>query len=76
MSFAVSKREGIGAGIIFLWLVGLALLARRELFVSEPEQMAEAALLVVPGSAYYGIREGDTGVECGGGTMWVATGPR
>ncbi|MEO6211064.1 MAG: hypothetical protein ABIQ10_13175 [Gemmatimonadaceae bacterium] len=60
MSFTVSKREGIGAGIIFLWLVGLALLARRELFVGEPEQMAEAALLVVPGSAYYEVMNGET----------------
>ncbi|MEO8880229.1 MAG: hypothetical protein ABI446_07490 [Gemmatimonadaceae bacterium] len=59
MSFTVSKREGVGAAIIFLWLVGLALLARRELFVGEPELMAEAALLVVPGSAYYEVINGD-----------------
>ena len=55
----MTSRESIGAGIIFLWLVGLALLARRELFVGEPEQMTEAALLVVPGSAYYAIMNGD-----------------
>ena len=59
MSFTVSRRESIGAGLIFLWLVGLALLARRELFVGEPEQMTEAALLVVPGSAYYEVMNGD-----------------
>jgi hypothetical protein len=35
--------------------VGLALLARRELFVAEPEQLLEAALLVVPGTAYYEV---------------------
>ncbi|MBA2683542.1 MAG: hypothetical protein H0U66_03500 [Gemmatimonadaceae bacterium] len=58
----MTTRESIGAGIIFLWLVGLALLARRELFVGEPEQMAEAALLVVPGSAYYEVMNGDTRV--------------
>ena len=55
----MTRRESIGAGIIFLWLVGLALLARRELFVGEPEQMTEAALLVVPGSAFYEVMNGD-----------------
>lgn len=55
----MTRRDTIGAGIIFLWLVGLALLARRELFVGEPEQMTEAALLVVPGTAYYEVMNGD-----------------
>ncbi len=58
----MTRRESIGAGIIFLWLVGLAVLARRELFVAEPEQMTEAALLVVPGSAYYEVMNGDVRV--------------
>jgi hypothetical protein len=55
----MTRRESIGAGIIFLWLVGLAMLARREMFVGEPEQMTEAALLVVPGTAYYEVMSGD-----------------
>ena len=42
-----------------MWLVGLALLARRELFVAEPEQLLEAALLVVPGTAYYEVMSGE-----------------
>jgi hypothetical protein len=58
----MTVRESVGAGIIFLWLVGLALLARRELFVGEPEQMTEAALLVVPGTAYYEVMNGDARV--------------
>ena len=58
----MTRRESLGAGIIFLWLVGLALLARRELFVAEPEQLREAALLVVPGTAYYEVMDGDTRV--------------
>ncbi|MBK5189171.1 MAG: hypothetical protein JJD97_13080 [Gemmatimonadaceae bacterium] len=58
----MTHRESIGAGILFLWLVGLALLARRELWVSEPEQMMEAALLVVPGTAYYEVMDGDARV--------------
>jgi hypothetical protein len=54
----MTGRETVGAAIIVLWLVGLAALARRELFVDEPEQMAEAALLVVPGTAYYEVLNG------------------
>jgi hypothetical protein len=54
----MTRRESLGAGIIFLWLVGLALLARRELFVAEPEQLMEAALLVVPGTTYYEVMSG------------------
>jgi hypothetical protein len=55
----LTRRDSLGAAIIFLWLVGLALLARRELFVAEPEQMMEAALLVVPGTAYYEVLSGE-----------------
>ncbi len=55
----MTTRESLGAGIIFLWLIGLAMLARRELFVGEPERMTEAALMVVPGSAYYEVMNGD-----------------
>ncbi|MDQ2767988.1 MAG: hypothetical protein M3Y30_12630 [Gemmatimonadota bacterium] len=58
----MTTRESLGAGIIFLWLIGLALLARRELSVGEPEQMTEAALLVVPGTAYYEVMDGDARV--------------
>src|SRR4051794_23338004 len=58
----LTKRDSLGAAIIFAWLVGLALLARRELFVAEPEQLMEAALLVVPGTAYYEVMNGDARV--------------
>jgi hypothetical protein len=54
----LTRRDSLGGAIIFLWLVGLALLARRELFVAEPEQLLEAALLVVPGTAYYEVMSG------------------
>jgi hypothetical protein len=55
----LTRRDSLGGAVIFLWLVGLALLARRELFVAEPEQLLEAALLVVPGTAYYEVMSGD-----------------
>jgi hypothetical protein len=58
----MTRRESLGAAIIFMWLVGLALLARRELFVAEPEQLREAALRVVPGTEYYEVMDGDSHV--------------
>ena len=58
----MTRNETIGAGIILLWLAGLGMLARREMFVGEPEQMTEAALLVVPGTAYYEVMDGDARV--------------
>ncbi len=58
----MTRRETIGAGVIVLWLIGLALLARRELFVAEPQKMVEAALLVDPGTAYYEVLNGDVRV--------------
>jgi hypothetical protein len=58
----MTGREAIGAGVILLWLAGLGMLARRELFVGEPQKMTEAALLVVPGTAYYEVLNGDARV--------------
>jgi hypothetical protein len=55
----MTSMRALGAGIILLWLAGLGMLARREMFVGEPEQMTEAALLVVPGTAYYEVMNGD-----------------
>lgn len=65
----ITRRDSLGAAILFLWLVGLALLARRELFVTEPEHMKEAALLVVPGTAYYEVLDGDARVGWASATI-------
>lgn len=54
----MTRRERAGAAIIFLWLIGIAALVRREMFVAEPEQLREAALLVVPGTAFYEVMNG------------------
>ncbi len=55
----MTSMKALGVAIIVLWLAGLGMLARREMFVGEPEQMTEAALLVVPGTAYYEVMNGD-----------------
>ena len=65
----MTRRERAGALIIFLWLVGVAALVRRELFVAEPERMTEAALLVVPGTAYYEVMNGDEHVGWASSTI-------
>ncbi|MGH7663654.1 MAG: transglutaminase-like domain-containing protein [Gemmatimonadaceae bacterium] len=49
------RRGHVGLTILILWVVGLALLARRELFQSDAEQLAEAALRVAPGAVYYTV---------------------
>src|SRR6476646_9200416 len=54
--------KSLGVGMILLWLAGLGMLARREMSVGEPEKMTEAAMLVVPGTAYYEVMDGDSRV--------------
>jgi hypothetical protein len=65
----VTRRERVGAAIVFLWLVGIAALVRREAFVTEREQLREAALLVVPGTAYYEVMHGDERVGWASSTI-------
>lgn len=65
----MTRRERLGAAIIFLWLIGIAALVRREMFVSQPEQLREAALLVVPGTAYYEVMNGDERVGWASSTI-------
>ncbi|NUQ20849.1 MAG: transglutaminase domain-containing protein [Gemmatimonadaceae bacterium] len=50
-----SRRGAIAAGILLLWAIGLGLLARRELFRSHSEQLAEAAMRVNPGAVYFAV---------------------
>jgi hypothetical protein len=49
----------VGGAIIVAWLVGLALLVRREYFRPQIERLAEAAAKVTPASVYYGVMQGD-----------------
>jgi hypothetical protein len=55
----VARRFGarglLAAGILVLWIGGLALLTQRELFRPHAEQLAEAGLRVTPGAAYFAV---------------------
>jgi hypothetical protein len=52
------RRAMVGGAIIVAWLVGLALLVRREYFRPQIERLAEAAAKVAPASVYYGVMQG------------------
>ncbi len=54
-----SRRAAIGAAVVALWIVGLALMLRRNANRSEEQQLAEVALTVQPATFYYVVeREG------------------
>jgi hypothetical protein len=54
------NRRGVVAGAILVgWIAGLGLLIRREYFRPHVERLAEAAMRVTPGPAYYAVLQGD-----------------
>jgi hypothetical protein len=55
VSTAASLRGRLGAGVLGLWLGGLALLAKKELFRPHMEKLQEAGLSVSPGASYYAV---------------------
>jgi hypothetical protein len=52
---APGRRGTIGLVILELWLGGLGLLVRRELFRPHVERLAEAGLRVTPSATYYAV---------------------
>jgi hypothetical protein len=63
------RRAMVGGAIIVAWLVGLALLVRREYFRPQIERLAEAAAKVTPASVYYGVMQGDRQVGFASSTI-------
>jgi hypothetical protein len=55
VSAVASLRGRVGAGVLGLWLGGLALLAKKELFRPHMEKLQEAGLSVSPGATYYAV---------------------
>jgi len=49
------KRASIAIGILLLWLAGLGVLVRRELFRPHTEQLVEAGLRVTPSATFYAV---------------------
>ena len=50
-----TRRRTIGIAILVLWLGGLAMLARRELFRPHMDQLTEAGMRVTPSASFYAV---------------------
>ncbi|HUF26950.1 MAG TPA: transglutaminase-like domain-containing protein [Gemmatimonadaceae bacterium] len=53
----MSRRGQVAAGILLLWVAGLAVLARRELFRPAAERLATAGMRVGPSASYFLVRQ-------------------
>jgi transglutaminase-like putative cysteine protease len=49
------RRRTIGIAILVLWLGGLGMLARRELFRPHTDQLTEAGMRVTPSASFYAV---------------------
>src|SRR5436305_9146403 len=49
------SRKWLALGVVALWLAGLGMLARRELFRPHLERLAEAALRVNQATTFFGV---------------------
>lgn len=67
-------RRTIGLGILVLWLAGLAILLRRELFRPHLEQLAEAGLRVTPGASFYAVLQNGAQIGFASTTIDTADG--
>lgn len=54
------SRRGAAVLIVVLWVVGLGLLVRRDMFRPDAERLAEAALRINPGVVYYAVLQGSS----------------
>lgn len=62
----------VGGAIIAAWLIGLAVLIRREYYRPQLERLAEAGIRVTPGAVYYGVMQGDRQVGFASSTIDTA----
>lgn len=49
------RRRGIAAALVVVWILALALLAKRELLRPAGERLAEAVLTLPPGATYFSV---------------------
>jgi hypothetical protein len=66
-----SRRALVALGVIALWLAGLGMLVRREMFQGHTERLAEAGLRVTPGASYYAVLQ--QGVQIGFASSTIDT---
>src|SRR5687768_5476234 len=56
----MSRRAALAASLLLLWMAGLGLLARRELFQPASQRLLEAALRISPGATFFSVTQGST----------------
>ncbi|HET9683248.1 MAG TPA: hypothetical protein VFP15_04045, partial [Gemmatimonadaceae bacterium] len=54
---APGRRALAALGVLALWIAGLGMLVRRELFRPPLERLAEAGMRVTPGAQYYAVMQ-------------------
>ncbi|HEY5061843.1 MAG TPA: hypothetical protein VII52_09930, partial [Gemmatimonadaceae bacterium] len=67
-----SRRAMVAGAIVAAWLVGLAILVRREYYRPPLERLAEAAMRVTPSATYYGVMQGATQIGFASSTIDTA----
>ena len=68
-------RKTLAVGILAAWLAGLGALAWREVGRGDAERLAEVAMRVTPGAAFYGVMQGREQIGFASSTIdTVATG--
>jgi transglutaminase-like putative cysteine protease len=68
----INRRAMLGGAIIVAWLLGLALLVRREYFRPQLERLAQAGIRVAPGVVYYGVLQGSRQIGFASSTIDTA----
>lgn len=68
----INRRAMVAGSIIAAWLLGLALLIRREYFRPQLERLAVAGVRLAPGVVYYGVLQGDRQIGFASSTIDTA----
>ncbi len=69
----MSRRAGIAIAIVVLWVVGLGLLARRQLGRTDADRLSEAALRVSPSGLFYGVFQNEHHIGWASSTLDTTT---
>jgi hypothetical protein len=69
----IKRHRGmVAAGILAAWIGGLGLLAWRQVSRGDAERLAEVALRVTPGAAFYGVTQGSEQIGFASSTIDTA----
>ena len=69
----MSRRATIAVAVVALWILGLALLARRQLGRTDADRLSEAALRVSPSGLFYGVFQNEHHIGWASSTLDTTT---